>query len=276
MSDDNLSVASNGSISNEKMPCNFCKKEFQQRALFNHLRTKHPEEFIFNIDTDALKKAIKLKTYYEMDLLVPDERDETDNRLMKVYCIFGTDYKTNKGFLTTFSAERYLKGKSDLIKEHINQMNTLLKLKESEKKSNNKQLTRGCIHIQQYLKLAYRFIIYSEHPLNLLDHKKVDTSKEHLRRTDLLRQFDVLVKSLPTNGNLILSQSQIKEITHIFLTSRGFFDGLVGWVDRVYNYPVWVDTFYHTCCSEENPEGRRYGEERDYLTYLTYPGDLVV
>jgi hypothetical protein len=48
----------------------------------------------------------------------------------------------------------------------------------------------------------------------------------------------------------------------------------VGWVDTVYNYPPWVETLYQTVCNEDNPEGRRYGEDRLYFKTLSYPGDI--
>jgi hypothetical protein len=85
--DDNCSVSSKlstSSLSLSKMACSFCKEEFQQRTIFNHLRKKHPDEFILNVDSKNLKEAIDSKSYYTMDLLVPDERDESESRFIKV------------------------------------------------------------------------------------------------------------------------------------------------------------------------------------------------
>ena len=269
------SKCSTVSMTNEKMMCNFCKEEIQQRVIFNHLRKKHAEDFMFNIDAPNLKKAIKLKTYYDMDLLVPDERDETETRMMKIYCVFGTDYKTNKGYLSYHSADKYIKKNPEVLKEHLKQMNILLKIKEDNNKKKTNILTRGSIPIQINLKQAYRFITYAEQPLTLLAHKNVNTSKEVLRQKDLLRQFNELVKSLPTNPNKVVPDSQAKALQHLHNCCRGFFDGLVGWIDRVYEYPVWVDTLYLSCCTEHNPAGQRLGEERDWFNYLTYPGDIT-
>jgi hypothetical protein len=275
--DDNCSVnskASTSSITNEKMICNICKEELQQRIMFNHLRKKHESDFYFNIDIPNLKKAIKEQSYYEMDLIVPDERDETETKLLKLYCVFGTDYKTNKAFLKPSGATNYLKKKPDAIKEHLTQMNNLLKKKEDESK-NKKPITRGCNAIQILLKLAYHFILYSDHPLIMLENKEKDTSEKRERRDDLFKQFNVLVNSLPKNKNNVLTKEQQKEIQKFYNSSIGFFDGLVGWVESVYDYPPWVDNMYQACCTTDNPSGRRLGEYPDYMKHLTYPGDFI-
>jgi hypothetical protein len=275
--DDNCSVTSKCSIlsiSNERIICNFCKQEFQQKAIFNHLIKKHESDFYFNLDIPNLKKAIKLKSYYEMDLLVPDERDETENKLLKLYCIFGTDYKTNKGYISSNNASNFLKKNSSALKEHLTQLNLLLKKKEDENKK--KPITRGSTAIQMLLKIAYHFISYGDHPLIMLENKEKDTSKERERRDDLFKQFNVLVNSLPKNKNSVLTKEQQKEIQIFYGSTVRFFDGLVGWVDRTYDYPPWVETMYQSCCTSDNPSGRRLGEQADYMKHLTYPGDFIL
>jgi hypothetical protein len=275
--DDNCSVVSkmsttSQSATNQKMVCNFCKEEFQQRAIFNHLRKKHTEDFILNIDVKNLKEAIDSKTYYTMDLLVPDERDESECRFLKVYCIFGKDSKTNRGFLATNRAEKYIKETPTAIKEHLSQMKTLLdvKLKDISKRT----ILRGSTSIQINLKLAYHFINYSDSPLKLLKHKEKDTSTEEVRKEDLHKQFLATVAILPSDPKRPLTEAQIKKIFEIKQSAERFFDGLVGWVDRVYEYPPWVETLYQTVCNENSPDGRRYGEERQYFKTLSYPGDI--
>jgi hypothetical protein len=274
--DDAISISSKcstSSLSNEKIICNICKEELQQRIMFNHLRKKHESDFYFNIDIPNLKKAIKEQSYYEMDLVVPDERDETENVLMHLYCIFGKDRNTNKAFLKSWGATNYLKKKPDAIKEHLSQMNNLLKKKEDETK-NKKPITRGCNAIQMLLKQAYHFISYSDHPLIMLENKEKDTSEKRERRDDLFKQFNVLVNSLPKNKNNVLTKDQQKGINSLFISSRGFFDGLVGWVDSVYDYPIWIDNMYYNCCTSDNPSGRRLGDNPDFMKYLIYPGDI--
>ena len=273
--DDNCSVSSKlstSSMSLSKMICNFCKEEFQQRAIFNHLRKKHPEDFILNIDTKNLKDAINSKTYYIMDLLVPDERDESESRFIKVYCIFGTNTKTNRGFLATNRAEKYIKETPTAIKEHLSQMKSLLdiKLKDNTKKT----LLRGSKCIQIELKLAYHFINYSDSPLKLVEHKGVDISSDTTRKEDLHKEFLAIVASLPTDPKRPLTKQEINKIYDIKKSAERFFDGLVGLVDKLYEYPPWVETLYQTVCNEHSPEGRRYGEDRLYHKILTYPGDI--
>ena len=273
--DDNCSVSSTTSSlsgANQKMMCNFCKEEFQQRAIFNHLRKKHPEDFILNIDTKNLKDAINSKTYYTMDLLVPDERDESESRFIKVYCIFGTNTKTNRGFLATNRAEKYIKETPTAIKEHLIQMKALLdaKLKDNTKKT----LLRGSKCIQIELKLAYHFINYSDSPLNLIKHKGEDISAREARKEDYLKRFLELVSSLPTDPKRPLTKQEINKIYDIKKSAERFFDLLVHQVDFLYDYPPWVETLYQTVCNEHSPEGRRYGDDRLYHKILTYPGDI--
>jgi hypothetical protein len=273
--DDNCSISSKfstSSASNERMACNFCKEEFQQRAIFNHLRKKHPEEFILNIDVKNLKDAISSKTYYIMDLLVPDERDESECRFLKVYCIFGTDKKTNRGFLATNRAEKYIKETPSAVKEHLSQMKTILdvKLKDISKRT----ILRGSTSIQINLKLAYHFINYLDSPIYYLKHKGQDTYIEESRKEELLKQFLTVVSSLPSDPKRPLTEIQSKRIWEIRKSAEKFFDDVVVRVDKVYEYPPWVDTYYHTVCNENSPDGRRYGENRDYIRTLTYPGDI--
>jgi hypothetical protein len=273
--DDNCSVSSKlstSSLSLSKMACSFCKEEFQQRTIFNHLRKKHPDEFILNVDSKNLKEAIDSKSYYTMDLLVPDERDESESRFIKVYCIFGNDSKTNRGFLSINRAEKYMKENPTVIKEHLSKMKSLLdiKLKENSKKPN----LRGSPCNQVSLKLAYHFITYSEHPLNLLKHKEQDISECEKERETLRNNFSTIVASLPTDPKRTLTDGQAKRIFEIKKSAERFFDGLANWVDRLYNYPPWVETLYYTVCNEHSPEGRRYGEDVKYFKTLTYPGDI--
>ena len=273
--DDNCSVSSKlstSSLSNGKILCNFCKEEITQKVIFNHLRKKHPDEFILNIDTKNLKEAIDSKTYYIMDLLVPDERDESECRFIKLYCIFGTDYKTNRGFLSPFRAEKYIKEKPTVVREHLSQMKGLLdiKLKDNTKKAN----LRGSPCNQVSLKLAYHFIEYASHPLSLLKHKEQDITDYEKERETIRNNFSTIVASLPTDPKRPLTDGQAKRIFEIKKSAERFFDGLANWVDRLYNYPPWVDTLYYTVCNEGSPEGRRYGENIKYFKTLTYPGDI--
>lgn len=56
--DDSQSVGSKGSTlssSNEKVDCPHCKNELQQRAMFNHIRSKHPQQFDDMIDMNWMK-----------------------------------------------------------------------------------------------------------------------------------------------------------------------------------------------------------------------------
>lgn len=61
MSDDNLSTTSTNSISRALVECPECKKEMQQRVMFNHIRKVHPNRFEMNMMADTDEDLIALK-----------------------------------------------------------------------------------------------------------------------------------------------------------------------------------------------------------------------
>ena len=62
MSDDNASQTSTTSLSRVLVECPECRKEFQQRYMFNHIRKFHPHRFELNMmaDSDEDLNALKV------------------------------------------------------------------------------------------------------------------------------------------------------------------------------------------------------------------------
>jgi len=61
MSDDNHSQTSTTSVSRVLVECPECKKEFQQRYMFNHIRKFHPHRFDINMMADTDEEFFGLK-----------------------------------------------------------------------------------------------------------------------------------------------------------------------------------------------------------------------
>jgi hypothetical protein len=61
MSDDNASQTSTTSVSRVLVECPECKKEFQQRYMFNHIRKFHPHRFELNMMADSDEEFFGLK-----------------------------------------------------------------------------------------------------------------------------------------------------------------------------------------------------------------------
>jgi hypothetical protein len=82
--DDAQSVGSKGSTlssSNEKVPCPHCKGELQLRAMFNHFRTKHPQQFDDMIDSNWMKNSkpeLPIKIWWEMT----NDFDEKESQII--------------------------------------------------------------------------------------------------------------------------------------------------------------------------------------------------
>jgi hypothetical protein len=134
MSDDNHSVASGGStvsLSNAKMECPHCSKEFQARAIFNHIRTKHPKDLL---DTTLTKwigeaeqgKALKVVWFKKNDF---DEEED-----ITIYACMSS----NKTFATEARVNLHFKKNPDHAKEHVKQMKKFMKEVEASKKGPKK------------------------------------------------------------------------------------------------------------------------------------------
>lgn len=130
MADDNHSVASGGSArsaSNEKTECPHCQKEFQTKAVFNHIRTKHPKDLIDSTITKWIGEAeqgaaLKVVWFKKNDF--DEEEDVT------IYACLSS----NKTFTTEVRANAHFKKNPDHRKEHVKQMKKLVKDVEAAKK----------------------------------------------------------------------------------------------------------------------------------------------
>ena len=131
--DDNKSTDSKGSVlssSNEKIPCPHCKNELQLRAMFNHIRTKHPQEFEEMIDSNWMrnpKAELPIKIWWEQT----NDFDEKE-----IHLIYGC-LSTGKTFQKVEKGIQHFKKNKDAHKEHIKQFKekNAMYLKQIQKKS---------------------------------------------------------------------------------------------------------------------------------------------
>jgi len=277
MEEDNQSVCSTLSISNSSIICPECKESIQQRAILHHLRCKHPEDFMLGYfkDVKRLQKTIKDKAPLELILFIPDERDESDLNLSKkviIHAVLGTDKNTNKSFSQESRAKGYLRKNSIALKEHLNQLNDLLKeLKEAKKLKES--FLRGGEWLQGVLKKTYHFLSYIRSPLENLKQKEIDVTDDEARVNQLLSDFTKELSFLPTDPNAKVSRATYLKFGKILEKTERLFNSVVGQVDKAYDYPDFVETNYLKCCCESFPDGKRLGERREWWKNLTYPGD---
>ena len=170
--EDNLSVCSTLSISFQKVGCYLCKEEIQQKGLFNHLRKKHNDEFIYNATEIRVSKALNKKKCLELEIDIPNERDEFETTQILFYCILGTDYKTNKNFITESRANDYLKKNPKEAKEHFKQLEEILVIIKTKNAIRTNYL-RSSNRIQICLKLSYHLLTYVKQPLYQLKVKNI-------------------------------------------------------------------------------------------------------
>lgn len=271
--EDNLSICSTTSKSNEKVICFMCKEEIQQKALFNHLRKKHNDEFLYNATEMRVSKALKKKKCLYLEIDIPNERDEFETTQILFYSILGTDYKTNKNFTTESRANDYLKKNPKEAKEHFKQLEEILKIIKKKNAIRTNYL-RSSSKIQIALKLSYHFINYIKQPLHQLKAKNINIDNETNRLTFLNDTFLDIVNNLPTDSKASLDyEKQTKPILKLWSECDRFFSSVIEQVDRVYEYPVWLENAYMVCATKHNPEGRKYGDKWDYWNHLTYPLD---
>lgn len=120
MADDNKSVASATSASNEKIECPHCNKEFQSRAIFNHIRSKHLRELIDSTLTKWCGEAIQGKA---LKLVWWKKNDFDEEEDVTIYACLAT----NKTFTTEQRANTHFKKNPEHLNDHITQMKKLNK-----------------------------------------------------------------------------------------------------------------------------------------------------
>jgi hypothetical protein len=250
--------------------CPFCKDEIQQRVIFNHLRKKHEEEYYHSMDKKTVTNAIKNKAPIKLELAIPDERDESELKLVTLYGILGTDFKTNKSFISETRAITALKKDPKVLKEHLKQLESL-EIYFKKKYTLRTSYLRASATIERSLRITWRYLTYVSELINHLKTKEIPHDEEYSRMLSLQEQFHDIVKMLPTDPKANLNYST--QSSKIFLLNRkaeGFFNHVTELVDRAYNFPVWIEkyqTYYHS----ENPSGNRMGSHENYVEHLTYP-----
>ena len=113
------------------MECPHCNKEFQTKAVFNHIRSKHPKDLIDSTNTkwcgEATQgNALKLVWWKKNDF--DEEEDVT------IYACLAT----NKTFTTEQRANLHFKKNPEHLKAHVSQLKRIMKEIELAKKAPKK------------------------------------------------------------------------------------------------------------------------------------------
>jgi len=127
--DDNLSVCSSGSTRSisdgaEKATCPVCKQPFQNKRLFNHIFTKHEDEFLEHTEVkwlqDVIDKDRAIKLCWSND---------TETELELFGCL-----SSKKCFLTLERATRHFNKNTEDLKKHKAEAKKILKKLQNVKK----------------------------------------------------------------------------------------------------------------------------------------------
>lgn len=128
--DDNLSICSSGSTrsasdGNEKSTCPVCKQPFQNKRLFNHIYTKHEDDFLSHTEVkwleDVLDKDRAIKVCWST---------EEQGVEMELYgCL-----STKKCFFTLERATRHFAKNPEDLKKHKAEAKKILKKLQNVKR----------------------------------------------------------------------------------------------------------------------------------------------
>jgi hypothetical protein len=112
-----------------------------------------------------------------------------------------------------------------------------------------------------------------DHPLEKLEQKKIDISSYRTIQNEMKEKFHSYVRLLHTHDkDRHLENHMLMGISSLNLKAEKIFDVVAREVDVEYDFPVWVENAYFGACTEHNPDGRKFGNNRDWFNNLTYPG----
>ena len=198
--EDNRSVCSGnsqGSVSLSKVECPHCKTEFQQRALFNHIRVKHSREMITMTSKKFLEEAIKgfpLCIYWE----VKNDFDELEEE--KIYVCLSS----NKTFKTEERGNLHFQKSPDHKKKHISHAKMLLKEIAAEKKKSVKKTHSNLVKIQELsaekqmemAKAIWRGIVFHQRKIEIGLHyaevRQLEDDYVASRWNKIMRRYDYI------------------------------------------------------------------------------------
>jgi hypothetical protein len=134
--DDNKSHVSTLSNSLIKMECPFCNKDFQVRAIFNHIYTKHPTDFLQSCTRKWLKEAEAGQPLRIFWVSKNDFGDDVDKVLY--VCL-----STKKTFLSVDRAANHFKKDKEAQKAHNKELKALLKRWEKKQKEEEEEYKKS-------------------------------------------------------------------------------------------------------------------------------------
>lgn len=132
----------NSTLSNQKMECPYCNKDFQLRGLLKHIRLTHTNAFLESINEDKCKLSTSVDEPLEISWLKMNDFDEEET--ITLYACLGT----NKTFATIARANKHFEKDKESFKAHKKEMKKIFtdiaKRKEQRAKSiaNNPTLLR--------------------------------------------------------------------------------------------------------------------------------------
>ena len=191
MNDDSNSVASAGSTlstSQNKIECPKCNKDFQARAMFNHLFVKHPGFFQELTQKEWLLEAQSgkpLKIFWDKI----NDFDEPETVVL-----YGC-MATKKTFMTEHKAMAHFNKSPDVFKDHNTEIKRLLKIRKEKLSINKKEQNKKSVCVDPRW-LKYKELREANDPVlvqQLLQYTEAQIKDATLlyEDTQRLKKFDI-------------------------------------------------------------------------------------
>ena len=141
---DTRSVTSTMSKAREKQVCPSCKKDYEARSLFKHIRTFHPDYFSsirIVYKEDKLDELIKANAPMPVEWIVINDFDEEETMIIWGCLACNTAFTTEQnGILHCNDNDK--RKKIQCKKEHNKQLKIIKKQEEQERKEKEKKISK--------------------------------------------------------------------------------------------------------------------------------------
>jgi hypothetical protein len=176
--EDAKSTSSSVSATHAVKKCSFCDKELQLRVMFNHIRKKHPYEFMMSMslfDEAEIKDTITCGAAFPFSFDLMNDFDEAEE-----VKIFGCLACNN-----TFTHQSRANGhcsKDKCKKKHIAGIKSLIKQNEDDKKKAKAKAKAKKEKVKSIDELSESLILWQRRYLHLIDIcTQVNQDYEHLK-----------------------------------------------------------------------------------------------
>ena len=163
--DDAKSTSSSVSATHVIKKCSFCDKELQLRVMFNHIRKKHPYEFMMSMDLFddiQIKDATSCGAAFPFSFDIMNDFDEAEE--IKIFgCLACNNTFTHQGRANGHCLKDKCK------KKHIAAIKDIVKQNEDDKKKNKAKVKAKKAKVRSISEITESLILWQRRYLHLVD-----------------------------------------------------------------------------------------------------------